>query len=205
MSQHEVYKLPDLPYDFNALEPVISSEIMELHYLKHHQGYVNNLNAALDESRDALAKNDLSRMIALQQAIRFNGGGHINHSIFWTHLAPIGKGGGEGPKGELSQVILKEFGSVENLIKKLSTLTLAIQGSGWGWLGYDKAASNLVIAACANQDPLSSLGFIPLLGIDVWEHAYYLQYKNVRADYVKNIWKVINWKNVEERFNHVKA
>ena len=104
------------------------------------------------------------------------------------------------PKGELAAAINKNFGSLENLIEKLSTKAVAIQGSGWCWLGYDKSKSELVIAVCANQDPLSIQGFIPLLGIDVWEHAYYLQYKNVRADYVKNIWKVVNWGNVEEMF-----
>jgi Fe-Mn family superoxide dismutase len=198
------YKLPDLPYDFNALEPVISAEIMQLHYSKHHQAYVNNLNTALEKYAEAEAKNDIAIMIALQQAIRFNGGGHVNHSIFWTHLAPAGKGGGEGPKGELAIEIQKKFGSLERFIEKLSTQTVAIQGSGWGWLGLNKESGQLCIKTCANQDPLSTQGLVPLLGIDVWEHAYYLQYKNARADYVKNIWKVINWQNVEERYNKAK-
>ena len=139
-------------------------------------------------------------MIALGSAIKFNGGGHVNHSIFWTNLAPISKGGGEPPMGELAAAINKNFGSIETLIEKLSAKAVAIQGSGWGWLGYDKSKSELVTLTCANQDPLSTQGCVPLLGIDVWEHAYYLQYKNVRADYVKNIWKIINWHNVEERF-----
>lgn len=199
------YKLPDLPYDFNAIEPVISAEIMQLHYTKHHQGYVTNLNAALEKYQDAEAKGDLVAMIGLQQAIRFNGGGHVNHSIFWTNLAPTSKGGGEAPKGEIAQAIQKEFTSLESFIEKFSALTIAIQGSGWGWLGYNKAAARLVMTTCANQDPLSTQGFVPLLGIDVWEHAYYLQYKNVRAEYVKNIWKVVDWKNVEERFLKAKA
>jgi superoxide dismutase, Fe-Mn family len=194
------YELPQLPYDFSALEPVISGQIMELHYTKHHQAYVNNLNAALEKYHEAEGKKEIATMIALQPAIRFNGGGHVNHSIFWTNLAPIGKGGGELPKGELAKAIAARFGSVESLIEKLSALSVGVQGSGWGWLGYDKSKSELVIAACSNQDPLSTLGYVPLLGIDVWEHAYYLQYKNVRADYVKNIWKIINWHNVEERF-----
>jgi len=200
MSQQTPYKLPELPYDFNALEPVISGEIMQLHYTKHHGGYVTNLNAALEKYHDAEAKNDIAAMIALQQAIKFNGGGHVNHSIFWTNLTPVSKGGGEAPKGELAQEIQKVFGSLEAFIEKFSAAVVAIQGSGWGWLGYDKAQKKLVTATCANQDPLSILGFVPLLGIDVWEHAYYLQYKNVRADYVKNIWKIVDWKNVEERF-----
>lgn len=194
------YELPQLPYDFSALEPVISGQIMELHYTKHHQAYVNNLNAALEKYHEAEKKKEIAEMIALQSAIKFNGGGHVNHSIFWTNLAPTSKGGGEHPKGELANAIKENFGSLEKLIEALSAKSVAIQGSGWGWLGYDKSKSELVIATCSNQDPLSTLGYVPLLGIDVWEHAYYLQYKNVRADYVKNIWKIINWHNVEERF-----
>ncbi|HEY2810945.1 MAG TPA: Fe-Mn family superoxide dismutase [Rhabdochlamydiaceae bacterium] len=204
MSSFDPYKLPDLPYDFSALEPVISGEIMQLHYSKHHNGYVANLNTALEKFFNTQREGDLSSVTACLQAIKFNGGGHINHSIFWTNLAPAGKGGGEPPQGALAHEIQKEFGSLDKLIEKFSALSVAIQGSGWGWLGWDKALSRLVLASCANQDPLSTLGYIPLLGIDVWEHAYYLQYKNVRADYVKNIWKIVHWKNVEERFNHAK-
>ena len=194
------YELPQLPYDFSALEPVISGQIMELHYTKHHQTYVNKLNEALEKYHEAEKKKEIAEMIALQSAIKFNGGGHVNHSIFWTNLAPTSKGGGEHPKGELAKAIKENFGSLDKLIEKLSDKSVAIQGSGWGWLGYDKSKSELVITTCSNQDPLSTLGYVPLLGIDVWEHAYYLQYKNVRADYVKNIWKIINWHNVEERF-----
>lgn len=204
MAHTTPYKLPDLPYDFNALEPVISAEIMQLHYSKHHNAYVTNLNAAVEKTYEAKEKGDLEAIIALQQAIKFNGGGHINHSIFWTNLAPVGKGGGEAPTGELLKALQKDFGSLESFIEKFGALTTGIQGSGWGWLGYNKANGHLVMTTCANQDPLSTQGYIPLLGIDVWEHAYYLQYKNVRADYVKNIWKIVNWKNVEERFNKVK-
>lgn len=200
MTTAHPYSLPNLPYDYNALEPVISAEIMELHHKKHHQAYVTNLNAALEKYHDAEAKGDLATMVATQQAIRFNGGGHINHSIFWTNLAPVGKGGGEMPKGELMQAFQKEFGSLDAFIEKFNAATVAIQGSGWGWLGLNKANGHLVIATCANQDPLSTQGLVPLLGVDVWEHAYYLQYKNVRPDYVKNIWKIVNWRNVEERY-----
>lgn len=199
------YTVPELPYDFSALEPVISGEIMDLHYNKHHKGYVTNLNAALEKYHDAETKKDLAAMVALQQAIKFNGGGHINHSVFWTNLAPVGKGGGVAPKGDLAHMITEEFGSLEHFIEKFSTLTVGIQGSGWGWLGYKKDSKKIAITTCSNQDPLSTQGLVPLLGIDVWEHAYYLQYKNVRADYVKNIWKIVNWKNVEERLAHAKG
>jgi Fe-Mn family superoxide dismutase len=193
-----MYKQTDLPYDFTALEPVISAEIMQLHYSKHHFTYVANLNIALEKYAAAEKAHDLPAMIALEPAIRFNGGGHINHSIFWTNLAPIGQGG--EVKGVLLETIKKDFGSLESFIEKFSAQTVAIQGSGWGWLGFNKADKRLVITACSNQDPLSTQGLVPLLGIDVWEHAYYLQYKNVRAEYVKNIWKIVNWKNVEERY-----
>ncbi|CAF22994.1 Fe-Mn family superoxide dismutase [Candidatus Protochlamydia amoebophila] len=201
----QAYKLPDLSYDFNALEPVISAEIMSLHYTKHHQTYVTNLNKALEQYLEAEANNDLSTMIALQSVIKFNGGGHVNHSIFWTNLAPKNKAGGMAPEGILADAINKEFGSLQTLIEQLSAKAIAIQGSGWGWLGYDKAKDRLTLATCENQDPLSTKGLIPLLGIDVWEHAYYLQYKNVRADYVKNIWNIINWKNVAERYQAAKT
>lgn len=192
-----------LPYDFNALEPVISADIMNVHYTKHYQTYITNYNKALEQYVEAQNKQDISATIALQSALKFNGGGFINHSIFWTNLAPKDKGGGQHPKGLLLQAIEKKFGSLEVLIDQLSTKSVAIQGSGWGWLGYDQSNQTLAIATCENQDPLSTKGLIPLLGLDVWEHAYYLQYKNARADYIKAIWSIINWSNVAERFEKV--
>ncbi|PIS01468.1 MAG: superoxide dismutase [Chlamydiae bacterium CG10_big_fil_rev_8_21_14_0_10_35_9] len=204
MAQQTNYQLPDLPYDYSALEPVISAEIMELHHDKHHKGYVNKLNEALEKYHEAESKNNVSDMIALQSAIKFNGGGHINHSIFWTILAPE-KEGGEGPSGKLLQAIEKDFGDLSSFQEKFNTKTSGIQGSGWGWLGYNKATKELEIATCANQDPLSTKGLIPILGVDVWEHAYYLQYKNVRPDYVKAIWKIFNWKEIEKRFDQASS
>lgn len=192
------YQLPELPYDLKALEPVISAEIMDLHYNKHHKGYVTNLNTALEKYHEAETKNDVAQMIALQQAIKFNGGGHINHSIFWTILCSPSKSG--SPKGELVKMIERDFGSFDAFKEKFNAITTGIQGSGWGWLGYNKGQRRLEIATCANQDPLSSQGLVPILGVDVWEHAYYLQYKNVRADYVKAMWQIFNWKAIEERF-----
>jgi superoxide dismutase, Fe-Mn family len=196
----EQYKLPPLPYDFNALEPVISAEIMSIHYNKHHQAYVTNLNKALEQHAEALAKNDLPTLVTLESAIKFNGGGNINHSIFWTNLAPQNKNGGQPTQGSLAKLIDTNFGSLQNLIDQMSAKAVAIQGSGWAWLGYCRLTHSLCIATCNNQDPLVTTGLVPLLGIDVWEHAYYLQYKNVRADYVKAIWGIVNWANVEERF-----
>jgi len=191
--------LPDLAYDFSALEPFIAGEIMELHYMKHHKTYVTNLQTALQKYADAEQKGDIAAMIALQQAIRFNGGGHVNHSIFWTNLAPPSQRKGV-PSGALKAALDETFGSVEGFMEKMTAQTVAIQGSGWGWLGYHKDKKELIITTCANQDPLSTQSLTPLLGIDVWEHAYYLQYKNVRADYIKNIWNIVSWQNVEERF-----
>ena len=200
MNQEEKtsYQLPDLTYNFNALEPIISAEIMELHYKKHHNAYVTNLNAGLEKYHEAESRNDVASMVALQSAIKFNGGGHINHSIFWTILAPVGKGGQLG--GELAKMIQRDFASFDSFKEKFKNEKIEIEGWGWGWLGYNKGQKRLEIATCANQDPLSTKGLVPILGIDVWEHAYYLQYKNVRADYVKAIWQVFNWKSIEERF-----
>lgn len=199
------YKLPELPYSLDALEPTISAEIMNLHYNKHHATYVANLNKAIEQLAEAEQKGDVAAQIALQSAIKFNGGGHVNHSIFWTNLAPTNAGGGTSPEGALLDAIKQDFGSLEKFIELFSAKAVAVQGSGWAWLGYNKTSKRLEIATCDNQDPLSTKGLVPLLGIDVWEHAYYLQYKNVRADYVKAIWNVINWKNVSERFAQAKA
>jgi len=191
------HSLPDLKYDFNALEPYISAEIMQLHYTKHHQTYVNNLNVAEEKIAEAMAKEDVQSIIKLQPALKFNGGGHINHSIFWQNLSP--NGGGE-PTGDLMDSIKENFGSFDKMKKELVASTVAVQGSGWGWLGYNPVSGRLRVATCPNQDPLeASTGLIPLFGIDVWEHAYYLQYKNVRPDYVSAIFNVANWSDVGER------
>uniref|UniRef100_V5G8P6 Superoxide dismutase n=1 Tax=Anoplophora glabripennis TaxID=217634 RepID=V5G8P6_ANOGL len=191
------HTLPDLPYDYAALEPIISRDIMNLHHSKHHQTYVTNLNAAEEKLKAAVEKGDVSGEIALAPAIKFNGGGHLNHSIFWQNLSPKSS----EPSTELCKAIETSFGGIDNLKKQLAAQTIAIQGSGWGWLGYDKSSGLIKIATCTNQDPLlATTGLVPLLGIDVWEHAYYLQYKNVRADYVNAIFDIVNWKDVSERF-----
>jgi len=193
------YTLPKLAYDYSALEPVISGEIMQLHHQKHHNGYVTNLNAALEKYEQAEKNNDLDAMIALQSAIRFNGGGHINHSIFWTNLAPKGHGG--EPQGDLRKQLDHHFGSFDGFVQKFNALAAPVQGSGWCWLGFCPKSQQVMIQTCSNQDPLyATHGLIPLLGVDVWEHAYYLQYKNVRPDYLKAIWQVINWNDVAMRF-----
>lgn len=199
MGMRMKHTLPDLPYDYNALEPYISADIMKLHHSKHHQTYVNNLNVAEEKLAEAMEKKDVNKIIQLQAAIRFNGGGHLNHSIFWETLSP--QGGGEPQDGALKDLILEEFVTFDALKKALTEASVGVQGSGWGWLGYDKAAHSLRVVTCANQDPLlATTGLYPIFGIDVWEHAYYLQYKNVRPDYVNAIWHIIDWKSVTERF-----
>lgn len=170
---------------------------MQLHHSKHHQTYVTNLNVAEEKLNEAIAKKDTVSQIALQGALKFNGGGHVNHSIFWTNLVSNKKSGGQLESGPLLTAINRDFGSLEEFQKQFAGQSAAVQGSGWGWLGFNKASKRLEIATTANQDPLVHL--VPLLGVDVWEHAYYLQYKNVRPDYLKAIWKVVNWKNVAER------
>ena len=189
-------KLPDLDYDYGALEPVVSGEIMQLHHSKHHNTYVTNFNVAMEKYSEAEMKGDYATMISLQGAIKFNGGGHVNHSIFWKNLAPAKDCA--PPDGELLKLIERDFGSLAKLQEKFSAQTVAVQGSGWGWLGYDKASGSLKIATTANQDPCATVGLTPLLGVDVWEHAYYLQYKNLRPDYVKAVWEIVNGKNVAE-------
>nr|ATL76061.1 superoxide dismutase [Eleusine coracana] len=199
--------LPDLPYDFGALEPAISGEIMRLHHQKHHATYVANYNKALEQLDAAVSKGDASAVVQLQGAIKFNGGGHVNHSIFWKNLKPISEGGGEPPHGKLGWAIDEHFGSFEALVKKMNAEGAALQGSGWVWLALDKEAKKLSVETTPNQDPLVTKGasFVPLLGIDVWEHAYYLQYKNVKPDYLNNIWKVMNWKYAGEVYENVHA
>ncbi|KAF9071874.1 manganese superoxide dismutase [Rhodocollybia butyracea] len=190
--------LPPLPYDYNALEPYISGEIMTLHHTKHHQTYVNALNAA--EAAYAKASTPKER-IALQAALKFNGGGHINHSLFWKNLAPSSEKGGNGgvlKEGPLKEAIKASYGSLDNLIKEFNTTTAGIQGSGWGWLGVNPSTKRLEITTTANQDPL--LTHAPVIGVDIWEHAFYLQYKNVKVDYLNAIWHVINFDEAEKRF-----
>ena len=191
--------LPDLPYDYGALEPHISGKIMELHHKNHHQTYVNGLNSALETIAEAEAKGDAAKASQVAPLLNFHGGGHINHSLFWENLAPANKGGGGEPSGALKTAIEEDFGSFETLKKQTNTALAGIQGSGWAWLVKDKASGTLSIVTRANQDPVSG-SLQPLLGIDAWEHAYYLQYQNRKVEYFDAIWKVINWETVAKRF-----
>jgi len=192
MAQHT---LPDLPYAYNALEPYISEQIMTLHHKKHHQTYVNGLNAT--ENAFATTPSPKER-IALLAALKFNGGGHINHSLFWKNLAPANQGGGRLQPGPLADAINRDFGSLDNLKKEFNAQTAAIQGSGWGWVGYNSKTKKLEFVPTANQDPL--LSHTPIIGVDIWEHAFYLQYQNVKVDYLNAIWNVINFREAEERY-----
>lgn len=195
------HTLPSLSYEYHALEPVVNRDIMEIHHSKHHATYVNNLNATNEKLDAAVTEGNVGAIIGLNGPLKFNGGGHINHTIFWNNLSP---NGGGLPSGPILSAIEKEFGTFDDFKAKMSAASVGIQGSGWGWLGINPENKRLQIATCANQDPLqATTGLTPLLGIDVWEHAYYLQYKNVRPEYVKNIWDIVNWKDVAERYEQV--
>ncbi|KAJ9650960.1 Superoxide dismutase [Mn], mitochondrial [Neophaeococcomyces mojaviensis] len=193
--------LPDLSYDYGALEPAISGKIMELHHSKHHQTYVNSYNDAADKLAAAESTDDIGTIIALQPLINFHGGGHLNHSLFWENLAPKNSGGGEPPSGELAKAIDETYGSLEDMKKKFNAALAGIQGSGWAWLVKDTQTGNIGIKTYANQDPVVGQ-FKPLLGIDAWEHAYYLQYQNRKAEYFSAVWDVVNWKAAEKRFGN---
>ncbi len=200
------YTLPELPYPHDALEPHIDTRTMEIHHGKHHAGYVAKLNAALEGHDDLAAKSidDLMRCLsevpeAIRTAVRNNGGGHANHSLFWTVLSP---NGGGAPSGDLGAAIDSNFGSFDAFKDKFSTAAATRFGSGWAWLSVD--GDKLVVESTANQDTPLSEGRTPILGLDVWEHAYYLHYQNRRPDYISAAWNVVNWDEVAKRFDAAK-
>ncbi|KAH0553081.1 hypothetical protein GP486_006729 [Trichoglossum hirsutum] len=194
------YTLPPLPYKYDALEPYISGQIMTIHHTKHHQTYVNNLNAALETLATYKQATDIPAHIALQQAIKFNGGGHINHSLFWENLTPAGSHGASESAGpQVRKAIKERWGSEDGFKKSFSAVLLGLQGSGWGWLVRDEEFGSLEIITTKDQDPVPA-GKVPIFGVDMWEHAYYLQYLNNKAEYVKGIWHVINWDTAEKRY-----
>ena len=197
-----MHELPKLPYAYDALEPHIDARTMEIHHTKHHATYVNSLNAALEKHPDLQGKSleDLLRGIdqvpeAIRTAVRNHGGGHANHSLFWTVMGP--EGGGP-PTGALADALMAEFGSFESFKEKLADAAAKRFGSGWAWL--TAKGGKLEVSSTANQDSPVMEGKTPLLGIDVWEHAYYLNYQNRRPDYVKAWWNVVNWAEVGRRF-----
>ena len=197
-----VYVLPELSYDYAALEPHISARIMELHHSKHHAAYVAGANAALEQLAEARSSNSFGAINKLEKDLAFHLGGHINHSIFWTNLTANGS---ERPSGELAAAIDEFFGSFEAFQAHFSAASLGIQGSGWGILSWDPVGSRLIIQQLFDQQANTAQGTIPLLQLDMWEHAFYLDYQNVKADYVKAFWNIVNWDNVAERFAAARA
>ena len=202
-----MYELPDLPYSFDALEPHIDARTMEIHHDKHHAAYVANLNKALEGHPDLESKDlaDLLRGIAevpeaIRTAVRNHGGGHANHSLFWTTMAP---NAGGTPTGELADAISRDFGSFESMQEKLNGAAGTRFGSGWGWLVVDNGT--LEVTSSANQDSPYMDGKTPILGVDVWEHAYYLLYQNRRPDYLAAWWNVVDWNAVSENFKSATA
>ncbi|HET9384538.1 MAG TPA: superoxide dismutase [Gemmatimonadales bacterium] len=199
------HALPQLPYDFAALEPHIDAQTMQIHHGKHHQTYITNLNAALAKHPE-LGNQDLEHLLRnittipddIRAAVRNNGGGHHNHSLFWTSMAPPQDGGGGEPTGRLADAIKRTFGDFGKLKEQLQNAAVTQFGSGWGWLTV--ASGKLEIAGRPNQDSPLMEGRTPILGVDVWEHAYYLKYQNRRADYVSAWWNVVNWAEVGRRF-----
>jgi len=196
------FTLPKLPYDLNALEPHIDARTMEIHHGKHHQAYVNNLNAAIEKHPELAGKSleDLLKDLNgvpedIRTAVRNNGGGHFNHSLFWEVMSP--KGGGE-PGGALGEAINKAFGDFATFKEKFAAAAAGQFGSGWAWLV--KEGDGVAIVATPNQDNPISNGKTAILGVDVWEHAYYLNYQNRRPDYVAAWWNVVNWDEVSKRF-----
>ena len=198
----EKFVLPDLPYDFAALEPHISGRIMELHHDKHHNTYVTAANKALESMEEARANGDAAGAAKLAKDLQFNLGGHINHSIFWKNLSPEG---GDKPEGELAAAIDNFFGSFDAFRDQFTAVATTIQGSGWAILAYEPIAGNLVIEQMYDQQNGVPVATIPLLQLDMWEHAFYLDYQNVKADYVKAFWNIVNWADVAERFEKARG
>ncbi|HRN29724.1 MAG TPA: superoxide dismutase [Terrimesophilobacter sp.] len=192
------YTLPELGYDYGALEPSISGRIMELHHSKHHKAYVDGANTALTKLAEARDADDLANVNKLEKDLAFNLGGHVNHSVFWTNMSPDG---GDAPSGDLSSAIDDHFGSFDKFRAHFTAVALGVQGSGWAVLAWDSLGQKLIIQQFFDQQANLAAGTVPLLMLDVWEHAYYLDYLNVRADYVKAFWNIVSWQNVQARFD----
>ncbi|MGI8696712.1 MAG: superoxide dismutase [Mycobacteriales bacterium] len=196
------YTLPDLPYDYSALEPHISAKIMELHHDKHHQTYVSGANTALEKLAEARANGALDTVNMLQKNLAFNLAGHVNHSVFWPNMSA--DGGGQ-PDGELADAVTESFGSFEAFQAHFNAAAVGIQGSGWSILAWDPIGQQLIVEQLFDHQANLAVGTQPLLMLDMWEHAFYLQYQNVKADYVKAWWNVINWTDVAGRLTAARA
>ena len=196
------YTLPDLPYDYAALEPHISGRIMELHHDKHHAAYVAGANTALEKLAAAREADDFATVNLQEKNLAFNLGGHVNHSVFWENLSPDG---GDKPVGELAAAIDEFFGSFEAFQKHFAANAAGIQGSGWSILGWDSVGQKLAIFQLYDQQSNYPLGLVPIVVLDMWEHAFYLDYVNVKADYVKAWWNIVNWADADQRFARARA
>ena len=203
------YTLPEMPYAYDALEPHIDAQTMEIHHTKHHQKYTDMMNGALEKLSPELQEKDIEEILSninqvpdeVKGAINFNGGGYDNHKLFWNSMKQ--NGGGE-PTGAIADAINDSFGSFAEFKELFSSKTAPIQGSGWGWLVYNPSSGKVEYQAMSNQDSPRTKGLVPLLGLDVWEHAYYLKYQNKRPDYIAAWWNVINWDEVNDRFSKAK-
>lgn len=192
------YVLPDLDYDYDQLEPVITAEINELHHGKHHAAYVKGANDTLDKIAEARDKGDFGSIAGLQAALAFNLAGHTLHNQWWKNLSPDG---GDKPTGELAAAVDEHFGSFDGLRAQLSAVSATIQGSGWGVLAWDPVGERLITQQLKDHHSNLSIATTPLLVFDAWEHAYYLQYKNVKVDYIERLWDIVNWADVAARFD----
>ncbi|WP_226343739.1 superoxide dismutase [Agilicoccus flavus] len=196
------YVLPDLPYDYAALEPHISAEIMQLHHDKHHATYVKGANDAAEKLQAASESGDTATINLIAKNFAFNLGGHVNHSIFWQNMSPDG---GDKPVGETSNVLEQYFGGFDKFRELFAANAAGIQGSGWSILAWDTLGQRPILAQLYDQQAQLPAAQVPLLMLDMWEHAFYLQYKNVKPDYVKAWWNVVNWADVEARLAAAKA
>jgi len=191
------YTLPELPYDYSALEPYYSGENLELHHSKHHAAYVTGANTTLERLAEVREKNDFGSLVGLEKTLAFNISGHVLHSIFWKNMVP---GGGGQPEGELAAAVTEHFGSFDAFKTQLTQASVLVQGSGWGALAYEPLGKRLIVEQVYDHHGNLGNGSVPLLVFDVWEHAYYLHYRNVRADFVNALWSVVNWEDVSKRF-----
>jgi superoxide dismutase, Fe-Mn family len=196
------YTLPDLPYDYAALEPHISGRIMQLHHDKHHATYVAGANTALEKLAAARESGNFDAINLYEKNLAFNLGGHVNHSIFWQNLTPAGAG---GPEGDIASAIDEFFGSFDAFQKQFSAAALGLQGSGWSVLAWDSIGQKLIVVQMYDQQNNLALGLVPVVMLDMWEHAFYLDYFNVKADYVKAWWNVVNWADAAERLSRART
>lgn len=199
------HELPPLPYDYNALEPYIDEQTMHLHHDIHHKGYVDGLNNAEKKLAEARAAGDYALVKHWSREAAFHGSGHFMHALFWPNMAPHGRGGGGEPKGELAEQIKKDLGSFEAFKKHYSAAAVAVEGSGWAVLAWQPQGKQLVVLQSEKHQQLTQWGVVPLLVLDVWEHAYYLKYQNKRAAYVEAWWNVVNWADVAARFEKARG